>query len=825
VKSVIELKNVSKVYKSKKSIDTLALQDVSLKFQNSGMVFIVGKSGSGKSTLLNILGGLDSVTSGNVLVEGKNLSEFSTSELDSYRNTYVGFIFQEFNILEQYNVSENIEVSLRLQGKKQKNTDVLEILERLDLSGLGDRRINELSGGQKQRVSIGRALIKSPRLILADEPTGNLDLKSSKQIFDILKNISREHLVVVVSHDMESAKVYADRIIEIQDGKVISDTKQGDDISNGEITLVKSKLPLSYAFNMVLSSLKVKPLRLFMTVLLTAISLVFLGITMTLQMFDQNNLIINTMKDNGEHIYELGKTEFSMLGDNDLVLDIDDISYFDSELSTSLNLVYILYGDGKPLSFEFGEHEDNGYSNYYYALDPSNTLVVDVKDDRILGSVIGRRMNASDEIVVHKYFADYVIKYGIKSEEDLFKPNSYEELVDSDKYVLLGHNKLKIVGIIDDEDSLYEEARSSEFFDLDDDMELYKYFKENYASKGYYIYTKDFVNNINYVDDLEKAFLNTNYVVGVGMSFDNLRLSSGSVEISRNGETLNRELDEGEIVLSLDSFNSGLSFKNSFYEFLEQNKDRTYNDVMSEFASNYFNENFLDKEIILYDTQSGEEKPLKIVGLSLSDNSFISDKYINDFVPNKENIVSVKVYEEDESVLRNVFSKFLFRRQFNDVIGTYYTFSVMNSDKLFNVIVVYREVEWFIVAVCMVFLLFAFLLFSNFIGLTISNAKKEIGILRAIGAREVDVLKIYGTLSLVIALVSCVLGIIGWLVVCKIINYSIFGGLYFKLDGIVVRPLVAIMLLVFMISVSIFITVGSISKISKIKPIDAILNK
>ena len=246
---------------------------------------------------------------------------------------------------------------------------------------------------------------------------------------------------------------------------------------------------------------------------------------------------------------------------------------------------------------------------------------------------------------------------------------------------------------------------------------------------------------------------------------------------------------------------------------------------MSEFASNYFNENFLDKEIILYDTQSGEEKPLKIVGLSLSDNSFISDKYIKDFVPNKENIVSVKVYEEDESVLRNVFSKFLFRRQFNDVIGTYYTFSVINSDKLFNVIVVYREVEWFIVAVCMVFLLFAFLLFSNFIGLTISNAKKEIGILRAIGAREVDVLKIYGTLSLVIALVSCVLGIIGWLVVCKIINYSIFGGLYFKLDGIVVRPLVVIMLLVFMISVSIFITVGSISKISKIKPIDVILNK
>lgn len=149
---MIELRNVRKIYKSRKSVNTVALQDVSLKFENSGMVFIVGKSGSGKSTLLNILGGLDSVSSGEIFVENKNLISLSNKELDSYRNSYVGFIFQEFNILEQYNVYENIELSLRLQREEFNKDKVLQILDWLDLNGLEYRKINELSGGQKQRV-------------------------------------------------------------------------------------------------------------------------------------------------------------------------------------------------------------------------------------------------------------------------------------------------------------------------------------------------------------------------------------------------------------------------------------------------------------------------------------------------------------------------------------------------------------------------------------------------------------------------------------------------------------------------------------------------
>ena len=220
---MIEFKNVNKIYKTKKGIETKALNNINLKIGNIGMVFIVGKSGSGKSTMLNLLGGLDTLTSGELLINNQNISNFKNKQYDAYRNTYIGFIFQEFNILEEYNVYENINLALKLQNKKSTKEQIDKLLNKLGLENLGGRKINELSGGQKQRVAIARALIKDPKIILADEPTGNLDQTSSKQIFDLLKEISKEKLVIVVSHDMEAAATYADRIIELKDGNIIHD--------------------------------------------------------------------------------------------------------------------------------------------------------------------------------------------------------------------------------------------------------------------------------------------------------------------------------------------------------------------------------------------------------------------------------------------------------------------------------------------------------------------------------------------------------------------------------------------------------------------------
>lgn len=227
---MLQIKNLSKKYKPKKGVPVVALDSVSLSFPEKGMVFLLGKSGSGKSTLLNLLGGLDTFDSGEIVIAGKSAKHFRQKDFDSYRNTLVGFIFQEYNVLEEFTVGANIALALELQGKKATDEAISAILRDVDLAGYGARRPNELSGGQLQRVAIARALVKNPKIIMADEPTGALDSVTGRQILDTLKKLSAEKLVIVVSHDREFAELYADRIIELADGKVISDQEFVSDL-------------------------------------------------------------------------------------------------------------------------------------------------------------------------------------------------------------------------------------------------------------------------------------------------------------------------------------------------------------------------------------------------------------------------------------------------------------------------------------------------------------------------------------------------------------------------------------------------------------------
>lgn len=251
---MLEVLNLSKVYKSKKGTDVHALDGVTLRFPETGMVFLLGKSGSGKSTLLNVCGGLDSPTSGEIIVKGRSSKNFAQSDFDSYRNTFIGFIFQEYNILNEFSVEDNIALALELQGKPKDKSAINKLLEQIDLTGLAKRKPNTLSGGQKQRIAIARALIKSPEIIMADEPTGALDSNTGRQVLETLKKLSRDKLVIVVSHDREFAELYGDRIIELKDGKVLSDvtktqqeTKQlSENIDTiGDVLCVKSGAELS----------------------------------------------------------------------------------------------------------------------------------------------------------------------------------------------------------------------------------------------------------------------------------------------------------------------------------------------------------------------------------------------------------------------------------------------------------------------------------------------------------------------------------------------------------------------------------------------------
>ena len=228
---MIEIRNLTKIYSSSERAKVVALKNISLTLAESGMVFIVGKSGSGKSTLLNMLSGLDKASSGEVLIGGVELVDFGAGEMNAIRASHLGFVFQNFHLIESMTVEENIAIATSLIGKSDAES-VDEALRRVRLEGYGNRRISELSGGECQRVAIARALIKSPSIILADEPTGNLDSVTSSEIMSLLKEISRTSLVVVVSHNLSDAYEYGDRIIELKDGEVINDKERIEGYEN-----------------------------------------------------------------------------------------------------------------------------------------------------------------------------------------------------------------------------------------------------------------------------------------------------------------------------------------------------------------------------------------------------------------------------------------------------------------------------------------------------------------------------------------------------------------------------------------------------------------
>ncbi len=215
---------LSKTYHVKKGEPVQALRNVNLTFGDTGMVFILGKSGSGKSTLLHLMGGLDKPTAGEIVLDGQSSANFKDADWDRYRNHNVGFVFQEYNLLPEFTVRDNVGIALELQKKKVDESVIDDILKEVELEDMGKRKPAELSGGQRQRVAIARALVKNPKILFADEPTGALDENTGKSILALLKKLSAGKLVIVVTHDRDFAEAYGDRIIELSDGIVVADS-------------------------------------------------------------------------------------------------------------------------------------------------------------------------------------------------------------------------------------------------------------------------------------------------------------------------------------------------------------------------------------------------------------------------------------------------------------------------------------------------------------------------------------------------------------------------------------------------------------------------
>lgn len=226
---MLELKHIRKTYRVG-DIETKALDDISVAFRQKEFVAILGTSGSGKTTCLNIIGGLDRYDSGELVIKGKKTSDFKERDWDAYRNNSVGFVFQSYNLIMHLSIVENVELGMTLSGvsSEEKHKKALEVLEKVGLKDHIHKKPNQLSGGQMQRVAIARALANDPDIILADEPTGALDSVTSQQIMELIREISDDKLVIMVTHNPDLAEQYADRIVRFKDGQVISDSHPYD---------------------------------------------------------------------------------------------------------------------------------------------------------------------------------------------------------------------------------------------------------------------------------------------------------------------------------------------------------------------------------------------------------------------------------------------------------------------------------------------------------------------------------------------------------------------------------------------------------------------
>ncbi len=222
---MLQLKNITKIYKTNDD-QVKALSDVSVNFRKSEFVAILGPSGCGKTTMLNIVGGLDRYTSGDLVINGTSTKEYKDKDWDAYRNHSVGFVFQSYNLIPHISVAENVEMALTLSGvgKAERRQMALDALAKVGLSDQAKKKPAQLSGGQMQRVAIARALVNNPDIILADEPTGALDTKTSVQVMDLLKEVAADRLVVMVTHNPELADTYATRIIRLSDGEIVGDS-------------------------------------------------------------------------------------------------------------------------------------------------------------------------------------------------------------------------------------------------------------------------------------------------------------------------------------------------------------------------------------------------------------------------------------------------------------------------------------------------------------------------------------------------------------------------------------------------------------------------
>lgn len=283
---MLQLQHISKVYHTANQ-EFHALKDISIRFRENEFVSILGQSGSGKTTLLNIIGGLDQYTSGDLLIQGKSTKQFKDRDWDSYRNHTIGFVFQSYNLIGHQTALSNVEIAMTLSGvsKAERKKRAIEALERVGLKDHLYKKPSQMSGGQMQRIAIARALVNNPKVVLADEPTGALDSETSVQIMELLKDIAKERLVIMVTHNPELAKTYSTRIVQVLDGNILSDSnpyEPTEEKTQGDIQFTKTKMNFLTALALSFNNLLTKKGRTFLTAFAGSIGIIGIALILAL---------------------------------------------------------------------------------------------------------------------------------------------------------------------------------------------------------------------------------------------------------------------------------------------------------------------------------------------------------------------------------------------------------------------------------------------------------------------------------------------------------------------------------------------------------------
>lgn len=945
---MLQIKNVTKIYKTK-SGETAALKNVSVDFNETGMVFILGKSGSGKSSLLNICGGLDAPTSGELIVKGKSSATFSSKDFDSYRNTYVGFIFQEYNILNEFSVEDNIALALELQGKPKDKELIRSLLRQVDLQDFANRKPNTLSGGQKQRIAIARALIKNPEIILADEPSGALDSNTGKQVFDTLKKLSKDKLVVVVSHDREFAEIYADRIIELKDGEIISDVsksiveskekndnysfvgndtiliKSGSSLSDDDIAkingflresqgdlllsrnengiaqykkqanitddgsqevfkdtdtsaiaktdntdgakMISSKLPLRHALKIGASGMKVKPFRFLFTVLLSVISFVMFGMFSTVMFYDSDKIIATSLEETGTTYLKVENSYF-----------YDTVNYSDGDSMTSQSksaaklsasdvaLIKSKYGDDTVFTYDLKESkilnvtpsQQGDYSD----------LTGFVPAESSLNYLYGRAPASAYETAISNYTYN-VIKNGKYTD-----PETRREVLISDysdiKLMIEDGSVLNVVGVYQNH-NLPSKQNAKQ--------------TENFFSDGLYAYgviTKDTYDKIHptlgqqfYYKDGFNSLYGINYGIKDHTSVINSIAKKDNAKVTTFAINGSNASDKG-IAMSFAAWHwlYGNSFTNAIYS-----EEATYR----EFSETVYPDGLtMEQKFNMLSGNIAEELPpatpellqtnlsdmidfakkhslhiddtvsfyledgriivndLKITALFVSDNiSAITDSQTYESLKNAC-IENYGFFSEDttayvpdtDSVLMSAFvqvdadSKVISSliADCEKVTDNQTSLSIANSlySSISSVSDIIKVLSKVFLWGGLVLAAFSMLLLFNFISVSISNKKREIGILRAVGAKSSDVFKIFLCESLIIVCVCALISIILTGLVCSAANNSISNQFGIVISVFVFGIIPVAMIIGIALLSALIATFIPVYNFSRKKPVDTI---